>query len=190
MTRIALVRHGQTNWNFEGRIQGSSDIPLNDTGRQQAREAGQRLAGHGFTYVVSSPLSRAVETASLLAGELGLTGPHERIENLAERRYGSAEGVTGVEFATRFPNGVPDAEDELAVVARTRIALLDLATRHPGETIAAASHGGVIGRLVRSLPDSGYETGTYHSVLNGSAWIFEVAAAEIRFVEELSPVEV
>ncbi len=187
MTRIALLRHGQTDWNLQGRIQGSSDIPLNDTGREQARDAGRRLRGLGITRVFSSTLDRAAETAALAAAELGLAGPEERLAALVERAYGSAEGVPGADLRLLYPAGVPDAEPEADVVARTRGVMAELAARHPGETMLAATHGGVIGRLLRDLPDSGFPSRERHRVLNGSAWLFTVDDDRIRFVEEHSP---
>lgn len=180
MTRIALVRHGQTDWNLEGRLQGSTDIPLNDTGRAQASEAGLRLRGHGYSMIVSSPLSRAVETAELLAAEVGLDGPRERIDGLAERSYGSAEGVESSQLAEMFPHGVPDAEDDQRVVDRVTEALTDLAGRVPDDRIIAATHGGVIGRLIRSLPDTP-EWAMRHRIRNGSIHVFEVDGDSLRF---------
>lgn len=190
MTTIALLRHGQTDWNLAGRVQGSSDIPLNETGREQARDAGARLADRGFTKVVSSTLGRAAETAQLAAQEMGLAGPEERIAALVERAYGEAEGTPGAELLTRYPDGVPDAEPEEAVVARTRAAMADLAARFPDDRIVAATHGGVIGRLMRDIPETGYPWRAGQYILNGSAWVFEVEGDDIRFVEELSPIEV
>lgn len=173
-----------------GRVQGSSDIPLNDTGREQAREAGARLADLGFTKVVSSTLGRAVETARIAAEQMGLTGPDERIDGLVERAYGVAEGASSVELHTQYPEGVPDAEPEADVVARTRRAMIDLASRFTDERIVAATHGGVIGRLMRDIPGTGYPWRPGQYVVNGSVWVFEVSGDEIGFVEDLSPVEV
>lgn len=187
MTRIALLRHGQTEWNRQGRIQGSSDIPLDDTGREQARDAGRRLRDLGVTRVFSSTLGRAAETASLAAAELGLVGPEERLTGLVERAYGAAEGVPGADLALLYPNGVPDAEDESAVVTRTRATMTELADRFPGETLLAATHGGVIGRLLRDLPDSGLTHRNRPRILNGSAWLFDVDGEQIAFLEERSP---
>lgn len=189
MTTIALLRHGQTDWNLQGRIQGSSDIPLNDTGREQARDAGRRLRGRGVTKVVASPLVRASETARLAAEQLGLSGPDEHVPDLVERAYGIAEGVPGEDLPLLYPHGVPDAEPEAHVVARARRALASLAERHPDESILAATHGGVIGRLMRDLPETGFPWPGRARVLNGSVWIFDVDGADIRFVEDLSPVE-
>lgn len=183
MTLIALVRHGQTDWNLQRRIQGSTDIPLNDTGRAQARETAERLREVGITRVVSSPLSRAAETADIVAATLGLPVP-ERIAELVERGYGSAEGMEAAEFAARFSDGVPDAEAEEDVIARVRAALHDLATRFPDDRIAAASHGGVIGRLLRAVDHGDMPTSEFR-VVNGSIWLFEVTGDDIEFLDAM-----
>ncbi|MFF1633113.1 histidine phosphatase family protein [Leifsonia sp. NPDC058248] len=152
MTRISLVRHGQTDWNLSKRIQGSSDIPLNDTGREQAESTGRALAGGSYDAIYASPLSRANETASIIARHTGLDTPLP-LEAVAERRYGEAEGLTGSEILARWPEGtpVPGRESRDAVVERALPALLDLGEKHPGESIIVVSHGGVIGSLVRHV---------------------------------------
>jgi probable phosphoglycerate mutase len=154
VTLISLVRHGQTDWNLAKRIQGSSDIPLNGTGRAQADATGRALAGGAFTAIYASPLSRAVDTARIISGHLGLGEP-ERLEAVAERRYGEAEGLTGAEILERWPEGapVPGRESREQVVERALPALLDLGARHEGEHVIVVSHGGVISSLVRHITD-------------------------------------
>ena len=152
MTRISLVRHGQTDWNLAKRIQGASDIPLNDTGRAQAEATAQALAGGSYDAIYTSPLGRAAETAAIIAGRTGLDSPHP-LPALAERRYGEAEGLTGAEILARWPEGtpVPGRESRDAVVERALPALLELGERHPGESIIVVSHGGVIGSIARHV---------------------------------------
>ena len=87
MTRFFLVRHGETEWNRLRKIQGVSDIPLNDTGRAQAAALGDILSKHRFDLIVSSPLSRARETALIVAAKLGMPAPLA-IQDLIERNYG------------------------------------------------------------------------------------------------------
>ena len=87
-----VLRHGQTDWNLEARLQGSTDIPLNDTGREQARHAGHILKGHGLTKIVASPLSRALETARIVGEAIGLQP--EIDARLIERNFGLFEGMT------------------------------------------------------------------------------------------------
>ncbi|WP_223690557.1 histidine phosphatase family protein [Leifsonia poae] len=152
MTRISLVRHGQTDWNLAKRIQGSSDIPLNETGRNQAETTGLALARGRYDALYASPLSRAAETASIIGRHTGLGDPMP-LPAVAERRYGEAEGMTGAEILARWPEDtpVPGRESRQSVVDRALPALLELGERHPDESIIVVSHGGVIGSLVRHV---------------------------------------
>lgn len=179
MTLITLVRHGQTDWNLAGRIQGSTDVPLNDTGRQQAREAAELLREDGYTMSVTSPLSRAVETAEIISAALGLPAP-EQIPGLAERVYGDAEGASVDQLQLLFPHSIPGAEPEADVVTRIRATLREIAVRWPDERIIAASHGGVIGRLLRDL-HGGAMPVPGSRVANGSLWRFDVTPDSLAF---------
>jgi len=144
-TTFALIRHGQTDWNAALRIQGATDIPLNDVGRGQATESAAPLSAFEWDFVVSSPLSRAAETADLIAADLDLAVKH-RIPGLIERNYGPAEGLqAGEELeALRFPGGFHGAETESAVAERGIDALQQLAREHPGARIIVVSHGTLI----------------------------------------------
>ncbi|MCU1635628.1 MAG: phosphoglycerate mutase [Cryobacterium sp.] len=155
MTRLSLVRHGQTDWNLHKRIQGSTDIPLNSTGRAEAAEAGARLAARDWDAVVTSPLVRADETARIIAGELGLPRPRA-IPALTERHHGEIEGLTFAERKERFPDGVPvpGLESRQQVLDRVLPALALIAAEHEGtgnheNAVLVVCHGGVIGTLVR-----------------------------------------
>ena len=154
MTFISLVRHGQTDWNLAKRIQGSSDIPLNGTGRAQADATGRALAGGRFDAVFASPLSRALDTARIIAEHLGLGEPGT-LPAVAERQYGEAEGLTGAEILERWPEGtpVPGRETREEVVKRALPALVELGGAHPGQNLIVVSHGGVISSLVRHVTD-------------------------------------
>ena len=150
-TTFALVRHGQTAWNAAMRIQGRSDIPLNAIGRGQAVDAVGTLSAYDWDFLVSSPLSRAAETADLIAAGLGLTVA-ERIPSLVERDYGLAEGLgAGAALeALREPGGPTGnggfrgAEPEDDVADRGVAALRMLALDHPGARIIVVSHGTLI----------------------------------------------
>lgn len=154
MTFISLVRHGETDWNRARRIQGSSDIPLNGTGRAQAETTGRALAGGRFDAIYASPLSRALETAQIIAAHVGLDEP-ATLPAVAERNYGDAEGLTGEQILARWPEGtvVPGRESRDEVVARALPALRELGEQHPGENVIVVSHGGVISSLVRHVTD-------------------------------------
>jgi uncharacterized phosphatase len=144
-TTLALVRHGQTDWNAEGRMQGRTDIPLNEIGRAQARNAVEVLSGQQWDVIVSSPLSRAAETADLIAAGLGMT-VKQRVEELTERNFGPAEGLqSGPELdALRVPGGFRDAETEAQAAARGLAAFDELARQYPGARVVVVTHGTLI----------------------------------------------
>jgi len=136
---IAMVRHGQTDWNAAGLFQGSSDTPLNDVGRAQAAEAAVRLAGQPWDAVVSSPLSRARETAAIIAEALGLP-LGGTIPELVERDYGPYEGTASDEAVKTDPR----VEPLPAVVARGYTALERIRLELPGARVLAVAHGTII----------------------------------------------
>jgi probable phosphoglycerate mutase len=184
MTRITLVRHGETEWNATKRVQGSSDIPLNDTGREQAQEAALALAGESWDAVLASPLSRARETAEIIAAGLGL-GEITPIPQIAERSYGAAEGMRDVDIRANFPAGlesVPDLESRQAVVARALPALLALAESHPDQSLIVVSHGAVIGSIVREL-SGGTLPAAGQQITNASAHRFQIIDGDLVLLE-------
>lgn len=166
ITRLCLVRHGETAWNHERRIQGQRDIPLNPLGRHQAQAAALWLAREPIDALYSSDLSRAWQTAERIAQSTGLAC--RALPQLRERRYGVFEGLTYAEAEARFPQLYerlhardPDlqplagGESLVALYLRVSAALQQMAVRHPGQTIVAVTHGGVLdiaNRLVRHLP--------------------------------------
>lgn len=173
MTTFGIVRHGETEWNAQQRVQGRTDIPLNDTGRAQAAQTGARLreeqATHGaWDVIVSSPLSRAHETALIIAAELGLPDP-ELMPALAERAHGEIEGLSFEERVARFADGVPvpGLESREEVLDRALPSLEALAERHPGGRVLIVSHGGVISTLLHHS-SGGEIDGPGRSIPNGS----------------------
>ena len=182
-TRISLVRHGQTDWNKDGRIQGRSDIPLNDTGREQARETGRALRGRRFDGVYASPLKRALETAAIIASELRMPEPTP-VPGLEERSYGQAEGMTGPEIRAAFGDDrhdVPGWEDDASLLTRVLGALARLGAHHAGERVLVVAHGGVIGAVARHLT-GGERPAKGEAILNGSVHDLEVVDGELALV--------
>ena len=162
MTALTLIRHGETDWNLNQRIQGSTDVPLNDTGRRQARDAATALRAQldfdAPIVVVSSDLSRARETAEIIADELGLR-VSRLYPGLRERSYGEAEGIDAEEFLARWGNWrsaeVPGAEPWPHLRRRGLRALHDVVRDARRETAPAAAsviavtHGAMIRELLR-----------------------------------------
>jgi probable phosphoglycerate mutase len=180
MTSLYLVRHGETDWNAQRRIQGATDIPLNAVGRGQAQTTGRLLARRRWDGIFASPLQRAQETAEIIARELGMSGP-ATIDAIAERNYGEAEGLTWDEVERAFPNDspVPGRESREDVADRALPALIALAAGHPGESLIVVSHGGVI-RAVLGAVDPG---GTHGSITNGSIHSFEYLEGSLELIE-------
>jgi probable phosphoglycerate mutase len=173
-TTLALVRHGQTDWNAQRRLQGSTDIPLNDVGRGQARDAVAVLQDYQWDAVVSSPLSRAAETANLIAAGLGLS-VDRRVPELAERSFGPAEGLqAGPELeALRTPDGgFRGAESEDAAASRGLAALEALAEEFRGRRVLVVAHGTLlrvslglaIGRTLQSIDNAVLNLAHHHAV--------------------------
>jgi broad specificity phosphatase PhoE len=155
---LYLVRHGETEWNRIGRWQGSTDIPLSDVGRAQARLLADRMRDRRIARVHASQLSRALETAQIIAAHLGAPAPTAD-PRLCERGYGAFEGLTRQECAERFPSVweqylvdrqavPPGAEPQAAVIERITAAMTEIAAEVEDQSEPAASlvisHGGVI----------------------------------------------
>ncbi|KTS00552.1 histidine phosphatase family protein [Microbacterium testaceum] len=163
MTILTLVRHGETDWNSGGRIQGSTDIPLNDTGRAQARELAETLAAEYAgrdVVIVSSDLSRAAETADILADALGTT-VSRRMPGLQERSYGDAEGMDAPTFYETYgpwhAADVPGAETWPVVRERALAALAEAVASAPeGADVIAVAHGALIREVIMFATDGAF----------------------------------
>jgi broad specificity phosphatase PhoE len=148
MTTILLARHGETDWNREGRFQGWADPPLNATGREQARALARQLAGVPFDAVYSSDLRRAHETALIVAEPHRV--PVVADAELREIDVGSWSGLTRPEIQARFPGAEHhDGESRDEHLARVLAAVERIACAHPGERILIVSHGGSLRTLRR-----------------------------------------
>ncbi len=159
-TRVLAIRHGETAWNVEGRIQGQLDVPLNETGRWQVHRLALAVAEEEIAAIYSSDLLRAFETAQAVArgsGDAIVTDT-----GLRERGFGTFEGMSYAEINARWPEmgerwrrrdptfGAPGGETLNAFYARSIAAASRLAALHPGQTIALVSHGGVMDCLYRA----------------------------------------
>jgi probable phosphoglycerate mutase len=159
-TRILAIRHGETAWNVDSRIQGQLDIGLNATGRWQAGRLTESLIGEGLQAVYSSDLSRAYDTALAVAAPDGL--PVAVDIGLRERAFGCFQGLTFDEITERWPDdamrwrkrdpsfGPEGGETLTEFYDRCISSIARLAERHPGEHIAIVAHGGLMDCLYRA----------------------------------------
>jgi broad specificity phosphatase PhoE len=186
VTTILLARHGETDWNREGRFQGHADPPLNRTGRAQAVDLSVALMTEQVAGVYSSPLRRALETAEVVAASHGLEPVP--VDDLREVDVGSWSGLTRAEVEERFPaqfarwldygQGWEDGETYEEMGRRAVHALLRLAAAHDGERVLAVTHGGPI-RAAFAFAD-----GTTHAEARrlgpriGNTFVAELAVAD------------
>lgn len=150
---FALIRHGQTDWNLQGRMQGRTDIPLNATGRDQAMTAGRRIAdsGDGWDLVVSSPLGRARETASIIAETLRVPLEGE-YEDLVEQDFGEAEGSLVTDALAQWPDRFfPGMESDEAVGPRGVEALGRIQGDHGSARVLVVAHGTFIRHTMSTI---------------------------------------
>jgi uncharacterized phosphatase len=153
-TVLGLLRHGQTDWNIDFRLQGTTDIPLNPTGVQQAQQAGAHIFGSEWDVLLSSPLNRALETAKIISQVAGL--PQPLVEPLLlERAFGDAEGLTYAEYRELYPDGslVPGGETIPELEVRADSMLKHIAENYPGQRVLAVSHGAFIRKVIRLASD-------------------------------------
>lgn len=183
---IYLVRHGETDWNRERRIQGSSDIPLNETGRAQAGATGDLLTRRQWHGIFASPLSRAMETAQIIAAKIGAETPIA-LPALVERNYGDAEGRTDTEVDRLYPGDadVPGRETRQSVIDRALPALIQLAERNHGKSVIVVVHGGVIASILAAVAPDRPRT----PIVNGSIHSFRHDDGTLSLVNFDDPIE-
>lgn len=190
MTLLTLVRHGQTDWNLDRRIQGTTDIALNDTGRADARAAAALLADGTHHTIYASPLVRAHETAQIIAADLGLDAPL-LVPDMREREFGEGEGMLVADYIRTYGDWlseVPGAETLSQVCDRAMAALHRIArdarrrSAPLAESVIVVTHGGVIRSLIDhvsggTLPREG------ELLRNGSVHRFEASPGSLRLLE-------
>jgi probable phosphoglycerate mutase len=181
-TTLIVIRHGETAWNREKRMQGTTDTLLSDIGRSQAQALGRRLASRAFAALYTSDLSRARDTARAIAEHTGrkpVTDPR-----LQERRFGIFEGLTAEEIVARFPEeharfasrdpdyAVPGGESAREFTERCLGCLAEIAGRHAGDEVVVVTHGLVLDSLYRAA--HGLEHGVRRPVplINASLNVF------------------
>ncbi|KAB2954195.1 alpha-ribazole phosphatase [Heliorestis acidaminivorans] len=163
MTKIFLIRHGETEWNYNRRYQGHSDVALSEKGRYQAQQLKNRLAHEKIDVLYASDLGRAVETAKIIAQEKDKEVSLDC--RFRECHFGDWEGMTFQEIEEAYPNEIklwttkpgqlliPGGESFATLQKRAYKALLEVVKKHQGENIAIVAHGGTIRSLLCAILD-------------------------------------
>ena len=147
---ICLVRHGETDWNKAGKLQGHTDIELNENGLKQAEQCAQFLKGSGYEIVLTSPLKRAKQTAQIIAQNNAL--PIIEAPLFIERNYGQAEGMSYEERIEKFPNrNYPNQETKEALRERVIKGLKQIREQRSEQKIILVAHGGIINCILAVL---------------------------------------
>jgi len=178
MTRLLLIRHGETAWNAEHRIQGRLDVPLSTTGVWQSGRLAERLASEEINAIVASDLARAWMTGMPLANALGLSMVPE--PRLRERVFGIFEGKTLDDIAAEHPEEfaawrardvdwrIPGGESGTEFICRVLAAMQEIAEQYAGQTVAVVTHGGVLDVVYRNARTLAWDAPREHLMLNAS----------------------
>jgi probable phosphoglycerate mutase len=187
-TELILIRHGETAWNRERRMQGQTDTPLSEIGRAQAAAVGLRLARHPFAALYSSDLSRAWDTAAAIARAHENGREIRREPALRERTFGMFEGLTYDEMAQRYPEeharfnrrdpdyAVPGGESPRQFFERSLACLENIARAHAGECVVVVTHGLVLDTLHRAARNMPLDVRREAPLLNASLNTFQRTA--------------
>lgn len=180
--RIYLIRHGETDWNKELRLQGREDIPLNDCGKLQAQKCGEAIRGLEVDKIVCSPLLRAKDTAHIIGESLGI---HDIIieEDIIERDFGEASGMTYQDKNQKYENrSIPGFEDTKSLMERMYRAILHYGKKYPTGHVLMVSHGGAINALIAAITNGELGSGKTR-LKNACLSIIEVENNEIQLVD-------
>ncbi|GAB6453653.1 MULTISPECIES: histidine phosphatase family protein [Bacillus] len=166
MTVICLVRHGETDWNSVGRLQGREDIPLNEKGKKQANDCGLHLSKKEWDVIISSPLKRAKETAKIINIHTKILIEIEMRE-FVERDFGKASGLTVEERTKLYPNQKYEGQEEKEILIQRIITGLEkIQTCYKDRNIIVVAHGAVINAILAYLSKG--EIGSGKTVLRNA----------------------
>jgi uncharacterized phosphatase len=164
-TNFGLFRHGQTDWNINFLLQGITDIPMNQTGIEQVRTAAKAINKDDWDIVLTSPLTRAMQTAEIIADSLGFDVVMQE-QLLIERSFGEAEGLSHEQWKQKYSNldEIPGGESKSQLLTRSQLLLDTVSTGFAGKRVLAISHGALIRTLIaiasnNELPRDGERLG-------------------------------
>lgn len=174
-TRLTFIRHGETDWNIRGIVQGASNVPLNLNGMQQAYQKAPFFKQHSYTAAYSSPLVRARQTLDIILSENKLSLPIQIDDRIVERRFGNIEGkhVNFIKSLVSHGNLPYNYEHNELLEQRLKHFMNDMTFKHPGESLIIVAHSHVLKAAQRSL-SSQHEKQPYNTPLhNLGVYVFE-----------------
>ena len=164
-THLGLLRHGQTDWNINFLLQGVTDIPMNETGIEQVKLAASAIKAEDWDVILTSPLTRAKQTAAIIASKNGFSEIIEQ-ELLIERSFGEAEGLSHEQWRAKYSNldEIPGGESRTQLAERSKLLLETISKELAGKRVLAISHGALIRALLsiasnNELPRDGERLG-------------------------------
>ena len=178
MTVLGLFRHGQTDWNIDMRLQGTAEVPMNQTGIEQVTTAAEVLANHQWDVILASPLGRAKHSAEIIQQTLG----HNQVviePLLLERAFGVGEGMDYASWQEQFAHldEIPGAESATSVATRSRQLLEFMEREYQGAKVLAVSHGALIRFVLNEVsngevPPKGerLQNASLHIVRHNQGW--------------------
>ena len=173
MTKICFIRHGETDWNIAGKLQGRTDIPLNESGIKQAQACGVSLPQNEWDLIITSPLLRAKETGKIIQQKLNI--PLHEMTSFIEVAFGDAEGLTYYERDVRFPNrDYPNKETEAMVTERFLKGIRTVHQNYTNKNILIVSHGAFINAIFHYFSNGTVGTGVT-KLSNGSFSTLEIS---------------
>ncbi|WP_186575870.1 histidine phosphatase family protein [Aquibacillus kalidii] len=172
---ICLIRHGQTDWNYLGKLQGKTDIPLNQVGIKQASQCRDYFKGGDWDLIIASPLERAKRTAEIINQGLGID--LVLMEDFKERSFGDAEGLTLEERNEQYPDGnYPGMETRSALTDRVMGGMEKINLTYPNKKILLVAHGAVINAILSVMSDG--EIGV------GKTQLLNACISNVQYMEE------
>jgi len=175
ITSICIVRHGETDWNAAGKLQGRTDIPLNNKGKLQSQQCGEYLMDSEWDLIITSPLKRAKLTAEIINEKVKTL--LVEMEEFVERSFGDAEGMTKLECTEKFPDKIyPNQEETEAFHKRVMSGIEKINESHKGKKVLLVAHGAVINAILTNLSNG--------EIGSGKTRLENTCISNINFIQD------
>ncbi|MHA6252616.1 histidine phosphatase family protein [Oceanobacillus sp. CAU 1775] len=159
ITKLCIIRHGETDWNVAGILQGKQDTSLNDRGKKQAHACGEYLQPFDWDIIITSPLRRARETAEIIQQQIRI--PLIEMSMFAERGFGEAEGILPVDRDHKFPDQIYPGEESLtSFTNKILLGMESISRLYSGKRVLLITHGATINVILAAFSNDEIDIGT------------------------------